>query len=77
MSIAFMAFVIFLVRAILGLGPWVYVAFGVVAEAILMWALRPNIRRLFKGEERIVGWRARRGRRRETKGNQASAIMHE
>lgn len=77
MSIAFMAFVIFLVRAILGLGSWVYVLFGVVAEAILMWALRPNIRRLLKGEERIVGWRSRRARRREPGGNKGDAIVSE
>ncbi len=77
MSIAFMAFVIFLVRAILGLGSWVYVLFGVLAEAILMWALRPNIRRLLKGEERIVGWRARRARISETKSNAENAVMNE
>jgi glycerol-3-phosphate acyltransferase PlsY len=76
-SIAFMAFVIFLIRAILGVGPWAYVLFGVAAEAILMWALRPNIRRLIKGEERIVGWRARRAKRRETRVSKGNAIERE
>ena len=77
MSIAFMAFVIFLIRASLGIGPWVYVLFGVAAEAILMWALRPNIRRLLKGEERIVGWRARRAKRRETRVSEVNVIERE
>ena len=62
MSIGLVATGVFLWRAITGQGPWVYVVFGVVAEGLLLWALRPNIRRLLKGEERLVGWRARRRR---------------
>lgn len=60
MSIAISATLIFLWRALLGLGPWAYVAFGIAAEILLLWALRPNIRRLLRGEERLVGWRAAR-----------------
>jgi glycerol-3-phosphate acyltransferase PlsY len=60
MSIAFGAILIFLWRAVIGLGPWAYVAYGIGAELILLWALRPNIRRLLRGEERLVGWRAAR-----------------
>jgi glycerol-3-phosphate acyltransferase PlsY len=60
MSIALVAIIIFLCRAIGGLGPWAHVAFGVLAEGLLLWALRPNIRRLMNGEERLVGWRATR-----------------
>ena len=63
MSIAMTAALIFLWRAITGVGPWAYFVFGVLAEGLLLWALRPNIRRLIRGEERIVGWRARRDRR--------------
>jgi hypothetical protein len=55
--------VIFLIRALKGIGPWAYVAFGIMAEATLLWALRPNIRRLIAGEERLVGWRAARKKR--------------
>jgi len=62
MSIAVVATGVFLWRAIAGQGPWAYVIFGVIAEGLLLWALRPNIRRLLKGEERLVGWRARRRR---------------
>lgn len=40
--------------------PWAYVIFGLMALLVCLWALRPNIRRLLRGEERMVGWRARR-----------------
>lgn len=58
MSAALIATVIFLVRALMGLSPWVYVWYGVLAELLLIWALRPNIKRLLAGEERLHGWRA-------------------
>lgn len=60
MSIALIAIVIFAVRAALGLGPWQYVLFGVLAEFLLVWALRPNIKRLMNGTERLQGWRAKK-----------------
>jgi glycerol-3-phosphate acyltransferase PlsY len=60
MSIALIAIVIFAIRAALGLSPWLYVLFGVLAELLLMWALRPNIKRLLSGNERLHGWRAKR-----------------
>ncbi|MBN1303287.1 MAG: glycerol-3-phosphate acyltransferase [Anaerolineales bacterium] len=58
MSIALVATIIFAVRAGLGYGPWAYVVYGVIAEALLMWALRPNIKRLLDRTERLHGWRA-------------------
>lgn len=58
MSIALIASVIFAVRAIWFDAPWEYVVYGLLAELLLMWALRPNIRRLMNGTERIVGRRA-------------------
>ena len=60
MSGPILAVLIFSIRAYLGLSPWQYILYGVIAEIILVWALRPNIRRLMKGEERLVGWRAQR-----------------
>ena len=42
-----------------------YIVGGVIAAAIIAWSLRPNIKRLLRGEERIVGPRARRRRRAE------------
>lgn len=60
MSIGFIAAIIFAVRAWLGYSPWEYVAYGVLAEILLVWALRPNIKRLMNGTERLHGWRAKR-----------------
>lgn len=60
MSAALIAIVIFAVRASLGLSPWEYVVFGIIAEFLLVWALRPNIKRLLNGTERLHGWRAKR-----------------
>jgi acyl phosphate:glycerol-3-phosphate acyltransferase len=60
MSIALIATLIFAYRAWIGASPWQYIFYGVLAELILMWALRPNIRRLRQGTERMVGWRAKR-----------------
>jgi glycerol-3-phosphate acyltransferase PlsY len=41
-----------------------YIVGGLIAAAIIGWSLRPNIRRLLKGEERLVGPRAKRRRRK-------------
>ena len=57
MSIAFFATVVFLVKAIQGTLPWQYVVYGLAAEAMLVWALRPNIQRLREGTERMHGFR--------------------
>lgn len=70
MSVALIAIIIFAIRAWIGASPWEYVFYGVMAEALLIWALRPNIRRLLQGSERLVGYRARRSR---TKGDHPSS----
>jgi glycerol-3-phosphate acyltransferase PlsY len=59
-SIALMCIIIFAVRSILGISPWAYVLYGVLAEIILLVALRPNLKRLLNGTERLHGWRAKR-----------------
>lgn len=61
MAVALFAIVIFAIRAWQGLMPWFYVLYGVAAEILLVWALRPNLKKLFSGQERIVkyslyGW---------------------
>ena len=33
---------------------------GLIAAAVIVWALRPNIKRILNGTERLVGPRARR-----------------
>ena len=50
MSVALFAIIIFAVR-----GQWIYMWYGVVAELLLVWALCPNIKKLFSGKERVVG----------------------
>ena len=66
MAVAFFAIIIFAVRAAQGLMPWMNVFYGVGAEILLVWALRPNLKKLFEGNERVVkyslnGWlRARK-----------------
>ncbi len=53
--------VLFAVRASMDLMPWVNVIYGLIAELILIWALRPNIQKVFAGTERVIsislaGW---------------------
>ncbi|HEX6270845.1 MAG TPA: glycerol-3-phosphate acyltransferase [Anaerolineales bacterium] len=66
MGVAFFVTVVFGIRAYLGYMPWIDVLYGVLAEILLIWALRPNIKKLISGKERIVkyslnGWlRARK-----------------
>jgi acyl phosphate:glycerol-3-phosphate acyltransferase len=59
MSVALLSIIIFAYRAWVGLSPWEYVLYGILAEILLIWALLPNIRRLLKGTERLSGFRAR------------------
>lgn len=67
LSIGLMTIIVFGVRAALGLGPWEYVAYGLLAEIILTWALRSNIRRLKDGRERRHGLPAQLRQRRLAK----------
>jgi len=58
MSIALIATGVFIYRAAMGYASWIYVAYGVLSELLLIWALRPNIKRLIDGTERSVGIRS-------------------
>jgi acyl phosphate:glycerol-3-phosphate acyltransferase len=55
LGVGLMTIVIFTVRAALGQGPWEYIIYGVLAESLLIWALRPNLKRLKEGTERRHG----------------------
>ena len=60
MVIAGAILVTFFVRAALQADPnWWYVAYAAATAAAVVWALRPNIRRLREGTERMIGLRAR------------------
>ena len=65
MSIGLLAIIIFAVRAYYGLSPWIYVVYGFLAEVLILWALRPNIKRLREGTERLHGFRARKKKKEE------------
>src|SRR5215212_939707 len=66
MAIGLLVIVVFAIRSWLGLIAPVNIWYGVVAEILLMWALRPNLKKLLTGKERVVkfslnGWlRARK-----------------
>lgn len=54
MAVALFTIIIFAIGASMGYIPWMYVWYGVGAEILLVWALRPNIKKLFEGKERVV-----------------------
>jgi len=59
MSVALISTLVFAYRAWLGLNPWQYAIYGLLAFIALAWSLKPNIKRLIAGNERVVGLRAR------------------
>lgn len=61
LSMAVVTVVIFAVRLLMGVDPSpAYLVGSLVALAVITWALRPNIKRILAGEERLVGPRAKR-----------------
>ena len=61
MTIGLVVIIIFAVRASLGSQDSIDIWYGVIAELLLIWALRPNIKKLLTGNERIIsmslnGW---------------------
>lgn len=63
LSVAFVSTIIFAVRAFLDLtppSPPEYLYFGLIGGLIMLWSLRPNIKRLREGTERLHGYRARK-----------------
>lgn len=66
MTIGIVVTIVFAIRVALGFQQPTDIWYGIIAELLLLWALRPNIRKLFAGQERVVkfslnGWlRARR-----------------
>lgn len=61
MSIALIVTIVFAVRASMGHQNPVDILYGVLALFLLVWALRPNIKKLIEGRERVVsvslnGW---------------------
>ncbi len=74
MSIALIVTIVFAIRANLGYQPPTDILYGILALFLLVWALRPNIKKLIEGKERVVslslnGWLRARKQAKET-GNQ-------
>ncbi len=65
LSVGLLVLLTFSARALAGAGPWEDAGFGAAASLLLLLALRPNIRRLVSGQERVVGLRAWRRARLE------------
>ncbi len=61
LSVSVVITALFAYRAyVLHVAPPEFILYGVGSFVLLAWALRPNIRRLLRGEERLIGWRAKR-----------------
>jgi glycerol-3-phosphate acyltransferase PlsY len=61
MAIGLIVTIVFIVRASLGYQNPLDIWYGITATLFLMWALRPNIKKLFAGQERVIkfslnGW---------------------
>jgi glycerol-3-phosphate acyltransferase PlsY len=46
--------------------PWQYGIYGLITTFIVVWALRPNIKRLLEGSERRVGIFAKKAHLKKT-----------
>ncbi|MEP6894186.1 MAG: glycerol-3-phosphate acyltransferase [Chloroflexota bacterium] len=72
MAIGLVVILVFIFRVSQGFMPAVYIWYGIIAEGLLIWALRPNIKKLLAGNERVVsmslnGWlRARKAAKEQT-----------
>lgn len=60
LSVSVIITILFAYRTYFQQAPAEFILYGVGSLLLLAWALRPNIRRLLRGEERIIGWRAKR-----------------
>lgn len=75
MAVGLVVIITFAIRAYLGLQEPIDITYGILAELLLIWALRPNIKKLLAGNERVVstslnGWlRARREARQQADSN--------
>jgi glycerol-3-phosphate acyltransferase PlsY len=73
MTVPLVIIIMFAIRAGLGQQESIYIWYGVIAEILLIWALRPNIQKLLAGKERVIkyslnGWlRARKNNTKPTK----------
>jgi hypothetical protein len=70
LSMAVVTIVIFAARYFMGIDTTAAYLLGSIASGLLVtWALRPNIRRVIDGTERLVGPRAKRAEKKKTAAN--------
>lgn len=60
-SIGLIVIIVFALNISKGIQPQIDIWYGIIAEGLLLWALRPNLKKLFTGRERVVkyslnGW---------------------
>lgn len=71
MAIGVVVIIVFALRAYFGYQSPIDILYGVIALMLLVWALRPNIKKLISGNERVVrislnGWLRARKEAKET-----------
>ncbi len=59
-SLPLIGSLILLIRYLNADQPWEFIFSGLLSEILIVWALRPNIKRLLNGTERLVGFRAKK-----------------
>lgn len=75
MAIGVVVIIIFAIRAALELQPSIDILYGVVAEILLIWALRPNIQKLLAGNERVIKYSLNGWLKAKKEANAESKIM--
>jgi len=70
-TIGLIVTIVFAIRAYLGYQSPIDILYGILAMFLLIWALRPNIKKLIEGKERVVslslnGWLRARKQTKET-----------
>lgn len=77
LSVALFAILVFLIRFLTGSpgASWTDVMYAVITLFLLAWALRPNIRKLLNGTERVVSISIH-GKLRERKEDRGGASLH-
>jgi len=55
MTIGLTVTIVFAIRAYLGLQSPIDIIYGALALFLLVWSLRPNIKKLLEGKERVIG----------------------
>ena len=75
LAIGLITTITFAIRAYTGQQPPIDILYGLIALFLLGWSLRPNLKKLMAGQERVVsislnGWLRKRKEAKETDSNQ-------